>query len=359
MQKRLDALYSVIQIAPNGQVTIGSPLDPVDNFYVDNIGSLAQPVNNLYTEGSVADSFNLKGICLDDNTAALTPSFLSFPKQWLNNPAPVASVRTYHYLSGLGNNDRTWVKWLIQNSISVVIGITLSNYQEELNTLASDYLVTKSLYDQFTLAIVVGNEEDSSKIPTIQAGIAYARSLIQAGNLPNTKVTTVLKDDGNWLVNTYPPENAEFTPNFALLEPSLDIICFNMYDAYYAPAFVPVTTKLSWTSRNDQRSVTLNGFGAVRNAMRKRNYIKPFWCTEVGWQWPKSNSENPGNSLDNLKTFYTNFLAFNMTDSFVPELGTIPVTPPNRILYFTIRDVPGMDETFGLYTKNENLTPKF
>ena len=280
----------------------------------------------------------------------------------MSTSSDIQSVRTYHYPPTGGNNDRTWVKWLIQNQISVMIGITLANYTQELDMLSLDYNdpLLKPLFDQLTIAISIGNEEDASQIANMQAGIAYAKSLILTGNLPVSKLTSVLKDDGNWLLNTYPPESAVFTPAFATLQTSLDIICFNMYDAYFAPANVPVETKLSWTSNGTSNlSVTLNGFGAVRTAMRKSGYVQLFWNTEVGWQAPASSPTNPGNSIAYLKEFYTNYLAFDMLSLFTPQDGSVAVLGPDKIFYFTVRDVPAMSETFGLYTSSSVLTPKF
>jgi hypothetical protein len=138
----------------------------------------------------------------------------------------------------------------------------------------------------------------------------------------------------------------------------MDIICFNLYDGYFLTDLnIPIERKLSWG--NPLPSVTLNGFGAVRFAINaaiktEKNFIdKSFWCTEIGWE----SLGNINSSVANLKTFYTNFLLFNMANNFITENSTQSVRAPDRIFYFTIRDAN--NETFGLYTNNSVLTPKF
>lgn len=356
LEDKIDELYSIIHISNMGDVTIGSDVNPVNNIYVDNIGSVTQPINNMYTVNGNAENFDKRGICLDDQTAAFDPSFAEFPREWIKTTLTIQSVRTYSYTSE--SRDRIWVKWLLQNKIHVMVGITLETYKEELDTLSQDYATSETMYDTYVLALAVGNEQSVDKLEQIQAGINYAKLLISQGKLPETKVTSVLKDDSDWILNTYSPSQAVFTNSFTQLVPYLDIICFNMYDAYYAPANVPVSTKLSWISDESDKSVTLNGFGAVRYAMSKQSYNKPFWCTEVGWQWPAVSDNNPSNSQQNLKTFYNNFLGFDMSASFLPEQCLSIVNPPDRIFYFTIRNVSTMSKTFGLYIKDSGLFPK-
>lgn len=258
----------------------------------------------------------------------------------------------------------------VQNNLEVMIGITLNNYKIELDQLSNDYLIAdstlKSQYDIGVIAIAIGNEEPVSNISQMNDGMIYTKNLISLGKLPkNVKVTTVLSNGSSeWIISPvslpYSPMNARFTPNFLELYPNIDIICFNLYDGYYLinPS-VPIETKLSWG--NPLPSVTLNGFGSVRFAIdaaikTEPNFTdKPFWCTEIGWE--SSNPNNTNSSLTNLKTFYNNFLLFNMSNTFIPENSTRAVTAPDRIFYFTIRDAN--NETFGLYTENSVLTPKF
>lgn len=326
-----------------------------------NLGSFENPIDNIFVSNIVSNDFSLKGITLDDTTEELDPSFESFPRNWLRNDtpiAPIASFRTYHY----DGKTPDWIRWGIQNNLEVMIGITLEFYQTELNQLSVDYLTDpelRRLYDINIIAIGVGNEE--SDIAQMNEGMIYAKSLISSGRLPrNAKVTTVLlNESAQWITPTYPPMSARFTQNFLELYPNMDIICFNLYDGYsLTDPNVPIEVKLSWG--NPLPSVTLNGFGAVRFAIdaairTEPNFVdKPFWCTEIGWE---SSGGNENSSLDNLRTFYNNFLLFNMMSTFIPQESTRAVRPPDRIFYFTIRDAN--NETFGLYTANPTLTPKF
>ena len=324
-----------------------------------NLGSSNNPIDNIFTNNIVSNNFSLKGINLDDNTAKLVPSFESFPSNWLVANTPISSFRTYHY----NLNTPAWIKWGVQNNLEIMIGITLNNYQTELDELSSDYLnadsTLKSQYDIGIIAIAIGNEEPASNILQMNDGMIYAKNLISIGKLPkNIKVTTVLSNNlSEWIASTYPPMNARFTSNFLELYPNMDIISFNLYDGYSNPE-LPLPVRLSFGSTLP--SVTLNGFGGVRFAIdaaikTQPNFIdKPFWCTEIGWQ---SSGSILGSNVANLKTFYNNFLLFNMTNSFIPENSTRAVTAPDRIFYFTIRDAN--NETFGLYTDNSVLTPKF
>ena len=130
-----------------------------------------------------------------------------------------------------------------------------------------------------------------------------------------------------------------------------------MYDGYTNPP-QPLDVRLSWISDipNNEFSITLNAFGAMRFAMEFAGLTIPFWCTEIGWESVPGLS---GASIPNLETFYNNFLNFNMEEQFYPESSPHTVSSPDRLFYFTIRDVPGQNETFGLYTSDSTLTPKF
>jgi len=322
-----------------------------------NIGSSNNPIDNIFTTNLVNNDFSLKGINLDDTTANLIPSFQTFPKNWLQTNNPISSFRTYHY-----NNDlktKEWIKWGLQNNYEIMIGITLNNYEKELNDLSNDYnnsdIELKSKYDINIIAISIGNEE--SDILQINNGMIYAKNLISSGKLPkNAKITTVLTNrSSDWIIPTYPSDQAKFTEKFLSLYDNMDIICFNLYDGYVNDQ-LSIDIRLSWGTYLP--SVTLNGFGAVRFAIDSAlktitNFTnKPFWCTEIGWQSPGNKL---GSTNENLKKFYDNFLLFNMTNNFIPQDAKRSVNPPNRIFYFTIRDT---DVNFGLYTNNEILTPK-
>ncbi len=317
-----------------------------------NIGTNNNPVNNIFTNNIVSNDFSLKGINIDDTTALLKPSFNSFPQNWLIANTPISSFRTYHYNS----NNSAWIKWGVQNNIQVMVGITLDNYKNEIDLFSADYSAadeqTKSQYNLYIIAIAIGNEQGIDKISLMREGMLYAKNSI----LPkNAKITTVLKESPDWISPTYPPINARFTDNFLQLEPNMDIICFNMYDGYTNPE-IPLDVRLSWISNKQQNifSLTLNGFGAIRFAIMAAGIVnKPFWCTEFGW---RSSGDISGSTVQNLKTFYNNFLNFNMNIPFYPQESLQTTRSPDRLFYFTIRDAN--DETFGLYTSNQNLTPK-
>lgn len=325
-----------------------------------NLGSPSNPINNIFTDNLVSSDFSLKGYNLDDATAALDPSFGSFPQFWLKTiNSPLSSFRTYHYTL----KTPEWIEWGVQNNLRVMIGITLKDYEAELNQLSSDYIaanqILKSQYDSYVIAIAIGNEEPPSKISDLNNGMLYAKNL--RGKLPrNALITTVLAESNTktpneplpyWIDPTFPPMNAVFTNNFLTLSPNLEIICFNLYGGYYTSS-VPIDVRLSW---NDP-SVTLNEFAAVRFAMEKTNLTQPFWCTEIGWQ---SSGDIPGSTIPNLEAFYTNFLKFNIKNpnGFYSAQSTVTTYSPDRIFYFTIRDAN--NETFGIYTANQSLTPKF
>lgn len=357
LRRQVKALSSIIMVSKNGDVTIGSSNNPVNLLYVDTIGSMSQPVGDLFTDDAVRDNFIRRGICLDDNTASIEPpSFTSFPRTWLNNTQQIQNVRTYHYSADAP--DRKWIQWfLAQTNIKVMIGITLAAYTSELDVLSADYLADKSKFEGKVLAIAVGNDCVPENISNIQAGITYARQLISEGKLPAVPVTCVLKNFGWFQGGTYPPKISVFAESFKSIAPFLDIVAFNLYDAEAVGNDVPLPVRLSWTSTPTSNppvySVTLNGFAAVRFAMQAAGYKQPFWCTEVGWQ----------DGVNNLKTFYTNYLGFNMTSDYTPQESSA-VSPPDRIFYFTVRDVPAMNETFGLYKSvqaapGDALVPKF
>ena len=139
---------------------------------------------------------------------------------------------------------------------------------------------------------------------------------------------------------------------------NLDAICFNMYDGYFNPQ-IALDTRLSWTSIPSQSkfSLTLNAFGAIRFAMQAANLEnRPFWVTESGWA---TQGNIPGSTVQNLQTFYDNFYSFDMNSKFYPQQSNVMVSPPERIFYFTIRDVPNEDNYYGLYYNKTSLDPKF
>lgn len=350
-------------------VKLQNQLNQISQISEDNInlGSSTNPIDNIFTTNIVSSDFSLKGINLDDDTANLTPPVdekqIIFPQNWLTTNKPISSFRTFHY----NLNTPNWIKWGVENNLEVMIGITLENYEVELNNLSNDYLsdsILKSKYDINIIAIAIGNEK--SDITQMNKGMLYAKTLISSGKLPkNAKVTTVLTNgNSEWFISTtkpnekYTPMNTIFTQNFFELYPNMDIICFNLYDGYsLINPDVSIEVKLSWTNP----SVTLNGFGAVRFALDAASKTqKPFWCTEIGWEsdFSKKDPNNKNGSLPNLRKFYSNFLLFNMDSNFTPEASTRSVKPPDRIFYFTIRDAN--NETFGLYTNNNKiLDPKF
>lgn len=325
-------------------------------------------VNTIVANGSlVPENMSSKGINIDDTTVSLTPSSSNprqstdtFPYTWLHSVGQkLQSIRTYHYDA----NGAAWVTWAVKNNIKVVIGITLSNYTAELNSLQSDYSASsiQSQYDANVLAIAIGNEETATA--TIQAGIAYARTLTMPAN---ALYTSVLNADGNWLNSTYPPPSCTFTSNFLTLVPSLDVICFNCYGGYFTygqDQYITVANSTSWQSSVNGGSVLLNQFGAIRFAMAAASINKEFWVTETGWCSSTELSQNPAwSNIPNLSTFYYNFLGFPLLVPFTPQTSSTSVMPPNRIFFFALRDVPGGDggSGFGIFTSASTpLTPKF
>ena len=316
-----------------------------------------------------------KGINIDDTTAALSPSTHNpmqstdtFPS-WPEVSSQITNIRTFHY------NDQTpakaWVRWAVENHIKVMVGLSLGSDSAaaELAAFSSDYMSAdaslKALYDANVLAIAIGNEETNTT--AINAGIANAKNKISLSQLPNVPVTSVLIYNTNWINNDFPPQNATFTANFLALAPNLDIVCFNCYGGYYSKGTLPpltpeqaLTVSLSWTSNSGENSVLLNQFGAIRYAMSKAGIAaKPFWCTETGWaSTPEGNEVASWSSIPNLKTFYGNFLGYNMSNTFFPQSSTPAVNPPSMIFYFSIRDIPPQTKYFGLFTSSSTLSSK-
>ena len=119
---------------------------------------------------------------------------------------------------------------------------------------------------------------------------------------------------------------------------------------------------LSGSSFAEENSVLLNQFGSVRASMTKAALgALPLWGTETGWASKATQTETltGWSSVPHLQTYYGNFLGFSLTKTFIPQDGTTEVLPPERIFYFTVRDVPPMPEFFGLFTSAAALTGKF
>jgi len=333
-----------------------------------NLESIKNAIAHLQQH---SDAMIKKGICIDDTTAAYTPRSNypiiptdTFPSVWPNSAYPISSIRVFSYSLGSAPA-KEWVLWAVQNNIKVLIGINLQDYTTDLNALSNDYLAAdptlKQNFNDNVLAYAVGNEANVPEIQQIIDGIAYAKDLISESKLPNKPVSTVLNLNEQWILNTFPPENAIFTADFLNLEQYIDVIMFNTYGGYfiYEPSLLDAS--LSWTSNGQTFSILLNQFGAVRSAMRKQNITKEFWIGETGWSSaPLGNHpEPPGwSSLPHLKTFYKNFFDFNMDTPYLPQLATQTVMPPNRIFYFSVRDsflhLLNVEEFFGLFTKQES-----
>lgn len=335
-----------------------------------SITSLQQQVNTLNENMSIIPlNIDLKGINIDDTTVALTPSTSNpqktsdtFPFTWLKTTSQLGTIRTYHY----DTNGANWVSWAVQNGIKVIIGIDLSSYTSQLNSLQSAYTsantALKAQYDTNVIAIAIGNEEPASSLSSLQSGIAYAKTLM----LPsNAKYTSVLNFDNDWSQNSFPPSSCTFTSAFLTLEPSLDVICFNCYGGYFTygqQQFITVENSVSWQSTVNGGSVLLNQFGAIRFAMAAAVITKEFWVTETGWCSTSEISQNPSwSNVANEKEFYKGFLGFSLTTPFIAQSASTSVLPPNRIIYFSVRDVTGGEggTGFGLYTIASKLTPKF
>lgn len=335
---------------------------------INTISTLQKQVIDLNNVSLVPTDMANKGINIDDTTVALTPSSSNptkssdtFPFLWLKTSSSLGTIRTYHY----DTNGANWVSWAVQNNIKVIVGIDLASYTAQLNSLSSAYTsadtILKSQYDLNVIAIAIGNEEPASSLTSIQNGITYANTLM----LPsNAKITSVLNFDNDWSQNSFPPSSCTFTAAFLTLEPSLDVLCFNCYGGYFTygtQQFITVENSTSWQSTINGGSVLLNQFGAVRFAMTAASITKEFWVTETGWCSSTELSHNSSwSNITNEKAFYTGFLGFSLTTPFVPQSSTA-VMPPNKIIYFSVRDVPGGEggAGFGLYTSSSTLIAKF
>lgn len=365
---------------PNFRIRRSYPSKVIDpsTINVKSIGVNLNSLNNKFTFSQIAaTSMNNKGINIDDTTVLLTPSSHNppqsgdtFPSIWPGISTTIGSIRTFHYNAGVGGS--AWVLWAVKNGIKVIVGLDLGSDSgaSEITAFSTDYLASpliKALYDANVIAIAVGNEE--TDITAINTGLVNAQTLKGLNQLPNVPITSVLVDiNGNWIQNSYPPESATFSANFLTLNPNMDIICFNFYSDYYSFGNLPplspsqaLTVGLSWTSNGTENSVLLNQFGSVRSAMTAAVINKEFWCTETGWaSTPIQTELLPGwSSVTHEKTYYGNFLGFNLSNPFIPQQGTVSVMPPNRIFYFTVRDVPSESDYFGLYTSASTLTTKF
>ena len=321
-------------------------------------------------------SMSNKGICIEDRSAALPPSSNypmipndTFPSVWPETAFPIENIRVFSYSLGTAPA-RQWVLWAIQHNIKVLIGINLQNYTQDLANLSADYLSAdpylKSCFDRNILAYAIGNEANIPEIPDIINGIQATNTLIGLGSIPTAPVSTVLNLNDQWIVNAFPPENAEFTNDFLTLLPFLDILMFNTYGGYfiYEPALLQAS--LSWTSNGQVFSVLLNQFGSIRSAALKANvFSKPLWICETGWSSaPLSNHPEPKgwSSAAHLKTFYRNFLTFDQSTPYFPQLASQQVQPPEMIFYFGLRDsflpLLNVEEFFGLYKSSPTLIQK-
>lgn len=321
-------------------------------------------------------SMSNKGICIEDRSAALPPSGNfpiipndTFPSVWPETAFPIENIRVFSYSLGTAPA-REWVLWAIQHNIKVLIGINLQNYAEDLANLSADYLSAdpylKSCFDRNVLAYAIGNEANIPEIPDIINGIQYTNNLIGLGSIPTAPVSTVLNLNDQWIVNAFPPENAVFTNDFLTLLPYLDILMFNTYGGYfiYEPALLQAS--LSWTSNGQVFSVLLNQFGSIRSAAQKAGvFSKPLWICETGWSSaPLSNHPEPKgwSSPAHLKTFYRNFLTFDQSTPYFPQLASQQVQPPEMIFYFGLRDsflpLLNVEEFFGLYKSSPTLIQK-
>lgn len=343
----------------------------------DNIsseGTWAHWTNNNLELSST--SMSKKGICIEDRSAALPPSGNyptipddTFPSVWPDTAFPIDNIRVFSYSLGPAPA-REWVLWAIQHNIKVLVGINLQDYTTDLANLSADYLAAnsylRSCFDKNILAYAVGNEANIPEIPSMLAGIQATNDLITQGLIPAAPVSTVLNLNPQWIVNTFPPQNAEFTSDFNTLLPSLDILMFNTYGGYfiYEPALL--LPSLSWTSNGEVFSILLNQFGSIRSAALKGKVLsKPLWICETGWSsGPLSNHPEPSgwSSPCHLKTFYRNFLTFDQDTPYFPQLATIQVQPPDMIFYFGLRDsflpLLNVEEFFGLYRRTPYLLQK-
>lgn len=321
-------------------------------------------------------SMSNKGLCIEDRSAALPPSGNypmipndTFPSVWPETAFPIENIRVFSYSLGTAPA-RQWVLWAIQHNIKVLIGINLQNYTDDLANLSADYLSAdpylRSCFDRNVLAYAIGNEANTPEIPDMLKGIQATKNLIGLGSIPKAPVSTVLNLNDQWIVNAFPPENAEFTNDFKTLLPSLDILMFNTYGGYFIYEPVLLQPSLSWTSNGQVFSVLLNQFGSIRSAALKANVSsKPLWICETGWSSaPLSNHPEPKgwSSPTHLKTFYRNFLTFDQSTPFFPQLAGRQVKPPEMIFFFGLRDsflpLLNVEEFFGLYKSSPTLIQK-
>lgn len=377
---RIGELYGSFELPLKGKVTAVEKQTSNGTIYIlksDNIsskGSWATWVDNNLSLSSTAMSG--KGICIEDRSAALPPSGNypiiatdTFPSLWPETGFLIDNIRVFSYSLGTAPA-KEWVLWAIQHNIKVLVGINLQDYKTDLANLSADYLAAdpylRSCFDRNILAYAIGNEANIPEIPSIRKGIEATRKLIKAGKLPAKPVSSVLNLNEQWIVNTFPPQNAEFTKEFKTLLPSLDILMFNTYGGYfiYEPSLLQAS--LSWTSNGEVFSILLNQFGSIRSAQQKANVLKkPLWICETGWSSaPLSNHPEPAgwSSFGHLKTFYRNFLTFDQNIPYYPQLATEQVTPPEMIFYFGLRDsflpLLNVEEYFGLYKSAPYLIQK-
>ncbi len=339
---------------------------------ITNLNTNVESLNasQIYATTSV-QSTPFKGINLDNTTDAITKQsrsnpqqpFDTFPYSWPGTNSEIKSLRTFHY----NTLTTAWVTWAVSNNIEVFLGFTLANITSELNAFSTDYLAAsptlKTQYDTFIIVMAAGNEQTS--VASIIAGINEIKTKRTAMEVPNKPITSVLDLTGTWIQNTFPPNAATFTGDFLTLEPNLDNISFNCYGGYFTNGLNPDITleaSLSWTSNAgvSKFSLVLNQFGAVRAAMAAATITKDFFVTETGWSSQKRTGVPPTAPVDwstiaSERTFYINFLGFSLSTKFVPQDGTEGVDPPERIFYFSVRDVPEFNnEHFGLFTVQES-----
>ncbi len=291
------------------------------------------------------NNLSSKGICIDDTTAGVSAEKFNWPCL----TSQPQFLRTYHYSEGV--SAKGWIAYCVTNSIPVMVGLDLGsdNGQSDINAFSADYLASPSEYDTNVISIAIGNEATS--VSSMVTGITYAKTLQAAGKLPkNALITTVLAAAAQWFTNgsTYPPASTTFSSDFKQLLPHLDVIAFNCYGGYFLEGDqgISLSNSLSWSSTSG--SVLLNQFAAIRAAMSAAGSNLKFWCTETGWN---SDPGNPSwSNIANLKTFYTNFLEYTIN----------PTNSPDKIFYFSAKDVPGGQggAGFGLYTASGGWTSK-
>lgn len=377
---RLGEHYGSFRLPLKGKISGKNKISKIGtNFFLksDEISSKGRWVswkNNSLSLNSTAMS--RKGICIEDRSAALAPSANypiiytdTFPSVWPETSFPIENIRVFSYSLGTAPA-RQWVLWAIQHNIKVLVGINLQDYTTDLANLSSDYLnadpYLRSCFERNLLAYAVGNEANIPEVPSIINGIQATRALITAGLIPAAPVSSVLNLNDQWIVNAFPPQNGEFTNDFLILLPYLDILMFNTYGGYFIYEPSLLLASLSWTSNGQIFSVLLNQFGSIRSAALKAGvFSKPLWICETGWSSaPLSNHPEPTgwSSPSNLKTFYRNFLSFDQNTPYFPQLATEQVQPPDMIFFFGLRDsflpLLNVEEYFGLYKSTPYLIQK-